>query len=190
MSGFQASRTVPTNPRSARGKYCAGGGELLGVGDRARSPCATPFKPTRRVTPYVGFAGLVSVVGRINSRSDLRPSLSIRWPSPDWGSLLRWYGKGNVHSRLVGGTAHRDGSEASVLSDRVTQAPSVGAAGRGRPPQAAARRAGLEFVEKLLTRPRRPVLGHVGGPGRRGRTWLELVQGVAGSHRERALLIG
>jgi hypothetical protein len=27
-----------------------------------------------------------------------------------------------------------------------------GAAGRGRPPQAAARRAGLEFVEKLLTR--------------------------------------
>jgi hypothetical protein len=150
MSGFQASRTVPTNPRSARGKYCAGGGELLGVGDRARSPCATPFKPTRRVTPYVGFAGLVSIVGRINSRSDLRPSLSVRWPSPDWGSLLRWYVKGNVHLRLVGGTAHRDGSGASVLSDRVTQAPSVGAAGRGRPPQAAARRAGLEEEERKL----------------------------------------
>ena len=31
------------------------------------------------------------------------------------------------------------------------QTASVGAAGRGRPPQAAARRAGLEFVEKLLT---------------------------------------
>jgi len=29
-----------------------------------------PFKPTRRITPYVGFASLVSVV---------------RWPSPDWG---------------------------------------------------------------------------------------------------------
>jgi hypothetical protein len=29
--------------------------------------------------------------------------------------------------------------------------PETGAAGRGRPPQAAARRAGLEFVEKLLT---------------------------------------
>jgi hypothetical protein len=27
----------------------------------------------------------------------------------------------------------------------------VGAAGRGRPPEAAARRAGLEFVEKFLT---------------------------------------
>jgi hypothetical protein len=32
------------------------------------------------------------------------------------------------------------------------QAASVGAAGRGRPPKAAARRAGLEFVEKLLTK--------------------------------------
>jgi hypothetical protein len=31
------------------------------------------------------------------------------------------------------------------------QTASVGVAGRGRPPQAAARRAGLEFVEKLLT---------------------------------------
>jgi hypothetical protein len=27
------------------------------VGDRARAPCATPFKPTRRATPYVGSAG-------------------------------------------------------------------------------------------------------------------------------------
>jgi hypothetical protein len=95
-----------------------------------------PFKPTRRITPYVGFASLVSVVP---------------WPSPDWGSLLRWYGKGNAHLRLVGETAYRDRSGASVLSDRVIQAPSVGAAGRGRPPQAAARRAGLEDVEKLLT---------------------------------------
>jgi hypothetical protein len=32
------------------------------------------------------------------------------------------------------------------------QIASVGVAGRGRPPQAAARRAGLEVVEKLLTR--------------------------------------
>jgi hypothetical protein len=31
------------------------------------------------------------------------------------------------------------------------QGPHRGAAGRGRPPEAAARRAGLEFVEKLLT---------------------------------------
>jgi hypothetical protein len=31
-------------------------------------------------------------------------------------------------------------------------APGRAAAGRGRPPQAAARRAGLEFVEKLLTK--------------------------------------
>jgi hypothetical protein len=33
----------------------------------------------------------------------------------------------------------------------VSSAASGGTAGRGRPPQAAARRAGLEFVEKLLT---------------------------------------
>jgi hypothetical protein len=65
-----------------------------------------PFKPTRRITPYVGFASLVSVV---------------RWPSPDWGSLLRWYGKGNAHLRLVGETAYRDRSGASVLSDRVIE---------------------------------------------------------------------
>jgi hypothetical protein len=32
------------------------------------------------------------------------------------------------------------------------RSPNVMAAGRGRPPQAAARRAGLEFVEKLLTK--------------------------------------
>jgi hypothetical protein len=43
-------------------------------------------------------------------------------------------------------TAHQD------LSKQPSGPTSVGsAAGRGRPPQAAARRAGLEFVEKLLT---------------------------------------
>jgi hypothetical protein len=38
-----------------------------------------------------------------------------------------------------------------VLGEQLGQGLHV-AAGRGRPPQAAARRAGLEFVEKLLTR--------------------------------------
>jgi hypothetical protein len=37
-----------------------------------------------------------------------------------------------------------------VLGEQLGQGLHI-AAGRGRPPQAAARRAGLEFVEKLLT---------------------------------------
>jgi hypothetical protein len=57
-------------------------------------------------------------------------------------SLFRCCGKGNTHLRLVGGNAHRALSGASVLSDARVQTASVGAA---------ARRAGLEFVEKLLT---------------------------------------
>jgi integrase len=35
------------------------------------------------------------------------------WPSPAPGSLLRWYGKGNMHLGLVGRNAHRDRSGAS-----------------------------------------------------------------------------
>jgi hypothetical protein len=163
MSGFQASRTVPTNPRSARGKYCAGGGELLGVGVAGCGSCWVWGTARARHAPPLQANQAGHTLRRLrrpginrwtyHSRSDLRPSLSVRWPSPDWGSLLRWYVKGNAHLRLVGGTAHRDGSGASVLSDRVTQAPSVDAAGRGRPPQAAPRRAGLEGVEKSLPAP-------------------------------------
>jgi hypothetical protein len=56
-----------------------------------------------------------------------------------------------MHLRLAGGSAYTARSGASVLSDCVSSAASGGAAARGRPPQAAARRAGLEVVEKLLT---------------------------------------
>jgi hypothetical protein len=39
----------------------------------------------------------------------------------------------------------------AVVLEPATRLPPPRSAGRGRPPQAAARRAGLEFVEKLLT---------------------------------------
>jgi hypothetical protein len=56
-----------------------------------------------------------------------------------------------MHLRLPSKDAHRARREASVLRAASVQTASVGGAGRGRPPEAAARRAGLEFVEKLLT---------------------------------------
>src|SRR4029450_6025131 len=62
------------------------------------------------------------------------------WPSPAPGSLLRWYGKGNMHLGLVGRNARRGRSGASVLSDCVSSdsvpgrcRPGTAAAG-GRPP--------------------------------------------------------
>jgi hypothetical protein len=67
------------------------------------------------------------------------------------------YGVVDGRSALIVVVLHEvSASKASAIAGLAPRARPVhrwpsGRAGRGRPPQAAARRAGLEFVEKLLT---------------------------------------
>jgi hypothetical protein len=56
-----------------------------------------------------------------------------------------------VHGQLLPHHLHPTQTHPTIRETRPTGRRRRWSAGRGRPPQAAARRAGLEFVEKLLT---------------------------------------